>query len=76
MTCVVLGELICPLESVTVTENVNSVCDVTVGATNVGVAVFAPVNYTASPDTSSIIENIPIIFSFYTATSLTSSRIA
>jgi hypothetical protein len=50
VTCVVLGELTCPLESVTVNENVNNVCAVTlVGAMKVGVTVFAPFNDTAGP---------------------------
>jgi hypothetical protein len=50
VTFVLPGELTCPLESVTASENVNSVCAVTlVGAMKVGVAVFAPVNDTAGP---------------------------
>jgi hypothetical protein len=49
VTCVVLGELTCPLESVTVSENINIVCAVTVGAMKVGVTVFAPLNDTAGP---------------------------
>ena len=49
MTCVVLGELTCPLESVTVSENINTVCVVTVGAIKVGVTVFAASNDTAGP---------------------------
>jgi hypothetical protein len=36
VTRVVLGELTCPLESVTVNENINTVCVVTVGAMKVG----------------------------------------
>lgn len=50
VTCVVLGELTCPLESVTVSENINTDCVVvTVGAMKVGVTVFAPLNDTAGP---------------------------
>jgi hypothetical protein len=45
----VLGELTCLFESVTVSENVNCVFAVTVGATKVGSTVFAPVNDTVGP---------------------------
>jgi hypothetical protein len=44
-----LGELTCPLESVTVSENINTVFVVTVGAMKVGVTVFAAFNDTAGP---------------------------